>query len=320
MWVFACLVKGVKVMERQRQKGRLPATVQLYDEVVTRWWATFGFQLKPGGHALLQDPNDNSIFGAIYQCDSGTTTSDIKPPKIVIAFRGTMIGKATVKKDIKDDIKCFFNTLHTSPRIFLGFKAVKSIVDEFGCSGVWLTGHSLGAAMALVIGRKMVLEKSYYLETYLFNPPFPAAMRVGKLIYNLVNKIKTRLLTRASKHAKKIVGEEDINNLSEWFPCLFINESDWICRKYGRHFEELKKKEASGYERTVAIMNSCRSLISNLILGTDSEPSHLIPSAHLITNSTDGEGVMGAHSLSQWWNPNRQQLRYKLYHFSCMQG
>ncbi|KAL0005620.1 hypothetical protein SO802_013181 [Lithocarpus litseifolius] len=57
-------------------------------------------------------------------------------------------------------------------RFVLAMGTVKEIVSSAGATpNLWLAGHSLGAGMALGVGKNMT-KLGHNLETYLFNPPF----------------------------------------------------------------------------------------------------------------------------------------------------
>ncbi|XP_019200253.1 PREDICTED: GDSL esterase/lipase At4g10955-like [Ipomoea nil] len=303
MVVAASLIKAVTDLETERQKG---GQLCLSDESVSQRWSIYGFDLS--GDMVLRDPHDNSIFGAIFHRKS---TGD-PPPKFAIAFRGTMLRKATAMEDIVNDCDYIFNGLHESTRVDMGLTAVKILLENVSENGVWLTGHSLGAAIALTIGRTLVLSMNTYLDTYLFNPPIKSLLdcRAG---VKVKNSLKSVIIARSDK---KIVSMDDIVALSKWIPNLFINEFDWFCNDYVSHFEFIKKMEDSGpagEEDWTVAMNSLRSLVSNLF-GNYSQPSYLIPSAHLTINSRHpAEGSMEAHRLRQWLNSELQQLRHRRY-------
>lgn len=339
MSMVACLIKGVNVLEKMRRGNRRKSKKDgdevvgwwCNDERVHQWWTSYGYKLKQ----LLQlgdddEKDDKSIFGAIYEWNprplNNPHAGDL--PAFVIAFRGTIIGKATVKEDFQNNIKVVLNSIHNSARVEKGLKAVRGILSAAAGGGgvVWLAGYSLGAAIALAIGRNLVLKEGLYLQTYLYNPPFPShEIKLVKTATDIF--IKATLVSIADKLGKKkMVQEEDITALSKWRPHLFINKHDWICKEYGRHFEDMKKKteEASAGWRSdkklEMAMNSKRSLISGIVFRKDSEPSHLIPSAHLVTNLKRSEGlnIKEPHKLRQWWKPDMQNLDYKSYHFSML--
>nr|GMD07833.1 GDSL esterase/lipase At4g10955-like [Ipomoea batatas]GME16085.1 GDSL esterase/lipase At4g10955-like [Ipomoea batatas] len=300
MVVTAGLVKAVSELQKQHQKG---GELCLEDVSVSQLWKEYGFDLD--ANSVLIDPHDGSIFGAIFIRRSSTGAGD-PLPKVVIAFRGTMLQKATFKEDMANNWGCIFNGLHESTRVILGLTAVKAILGNVAEDGVWLAGHSLGAAIALAIGRNLVLSMHLYLETYLFNPPMISLLDCN-------SPIKSGLVGLSSTLDKKLVNMDEILVLSEWIPHLFINEFDWICNDFLTHFESLNEMEFSGgdvEENWMVKMNSFRTLVWNLLGNNKPQPPYLIPSAHLTINSKQPEGSMGSHRLRQWLNPELQQLRH----------
>ncbi|XP_031095315.1 GDSL esterase/lipase At4g10955-like [Ipomoea triloba] len=123
--VAACLVEGVYSREEERQQcchggdsgGALASSA---------WWESFGFQLNQ----VLIDDKDKSIFGAVYelklwsqaqaQAQAQVEVGKPQPPKLVIAFRGTLIEKRSWLQDFRLDRHIVQNTLHNSNRFLDG--------------------------------------------------------------------------------------------------------------------------------------------------------------------------------------------------------
>ncbi|XP_031095313.1 GDSL esterase/lipase At4g10955-like [Ipomoea triloba] len=321
--VAASLVKGVYIHEQDRQQcchggdgGGAVAT--------SRWWESFGFQLKQE----LVDEKDKSIFGAVYELKSSSCqaqaqaqTQAYKPPKLVIAFRGTLIKKKRLVQDFRLDHRIIQRTLHKSDRVRDGLQAVHTAVSKVGAENVWLAGHSLGSSIALLVGRNMV-KMGYCLETYLFNPPFVSVptqiIKNPKLqegIRLAHTAVKAGMAVAMSIVNKKIVEDnnEEFSLLSPWIPYLFINPSDPICAEYLEYFQHRERMVAAAGEiGRLAAQNSVRCMVANA-MGKDCKPSHLIPSAYLTIN-LNGSPVSEweAHKLSQWWHPDLK-LDHKLY-------
>ncbi|KAL0447753.1 UNVERIFIED_CONTAM: GDSL esterase/lipase [Sesamum latifolium] len=144
--VAACLVQSVYVLERDRQEKREGSQA-----LAPRWWRSFDFQL----HTQLNDDADSCVFGAIYQFNSTNSDGNDSAPRYVIAFRGTITKGDAFTRDLELDIHIVRNGLHQTSRFEIGMQAVRHIVATYGSSNVWLTGHSLGAAMALLAGKNM---------------------------------------------------------------------------------------------------------------------------------------------------------------------
>ena len=104
--------------------------------------------------------------------------------------------------------------------------AVNNIVHETGAKNVWLVGHSLGSAIALLVGKKMA-RASFPLETYVFNPPFMSlSERNLKTNYHILKSVLKACIAGILKG-----GDEDdqFRKLCTWIPKLFVNVDDFIC-------------------------------------------------------------------------------------------
>ncbi|XP_010668097.1 GDSL esterase/lipase At4g10955-like [Beta vulgaris subsp. vulgaris] len=155
---MACLIKGVYIAQIDRQENRREDK-----QIAPTWWEAFHFKCIK----VLEDDVDSSIFGAVFEYMG----HQIESPKYVIAIRGTMINSRTAIRDVYMDAKIALNELSHSSRCELALKAVEGMIGSTHHTNVWLAGHSLGASIALQTGRDMA-KRGYYLETYLFNPPF----------------------------------------------------------------------------------------------------------------------------------------------------
>ncbi|XVF31070.1 hypothetical protein REPUB_Repub16aG0113700 [Reevesia pubescens] len=194
-------------------------------------------------------------------------------------------------------------------------KAVRDMVATVGSSDVWLAGHSLGAAMAMLAGKTMA-KAGDFLEAYLFNPPF-VSPPIGRIEEK---KVRHGLrfagtLIKAGLAFAAAVNDDDSDSrngngnsfaaMSGWIPCLFVNQADPICSEYIGYFEHMKKLEDCGAGR-IARLSSQHSL-SHLFMNAvgmkgveTSEPLHLLPSANLTVNLNSS----GGHHLCQWWRPD----------------
>ncbi|KAK2425856.1 hypothetical protein P8452_40626 [Trifolium repens] len=326
--VASSLVKGVYVLEKDRQKQR-----EGPDSLACRWWEFFHFQLLD----TLIDDVDSSIFGAIYEfkpqpsmCNSTLHRS----PRYVIAFRGTLFKLESFIRDIELDLEIFKHGLHGTSRSKIATKTVSNMVASFGGNGsnIWLAGHSLGSSIALHAGKTMA-KRGIFIESFLFNPPFPS-IPLGQIIKSEKAKQVARFsgsLIRAGLGAmnsnKKRSSCDSFVALSAWIPNLFVNPSDFICSKYVGYFEHRRKMEKSGFGsiEKIATQTSISSHFMSAI-GKKSEPLHLIPSAILTVNLTPPphnimeacriRQFLEAHRIQQWWKPDLQ-LESKPHKYKC---
>ncbi|MBA0671587.1 hypothetical protein Goklo_024281 [Gossypium klotzschianum] len=162
--VSASLVEGVYMLEEDRQARRGGSQC-----VAPPWWEFFSFKVV---NALVDD-NDKSIFGAIFEYKPSAYSYHLsmdRSPRYVIAFRGTLFKLESFARDLKLDIDIIRNGLHHTGHFRTAIKAVLDLVSVVGSSKVWLTGHSLGAAMAMLA--KKMAKRGNFLEAFLFNPPY----------------------------------------------------------------------------------------------------------------------------------------------------
>lgn len=318
MSVAASLVQGVYILERDRQERRLGP-----DALAPPWWTFLHFRLfRP-----LVDDVDSSIFGAIYEYKPPPASlckdTLYRSPRYVIAFRGTLTKAGSVSRDIELDIQFVRNGLHRSSRSDIAIQAARNMVAAVGDSNVWLAGHSLGSAMAMLTGKRLA-KNDMFVESFLFNPPFISAPIERIKDKNLKHGIRiagsliTAGLTIAmkSKQQQKDVSSDELDPfaaLSSWVPSLFVNPSDHLCSEYIGYFQHRDKMEqiGAGHIERLATQNSIGGLLMSA-LGKDSEALHLIPSAALTVNRTPSRYFRDAHGIHQWWKPH-SRLEHKLY-------
>ncbi|KAG6636568.1 GDSL esterase/lipase At4g10955-like isoform X1 [Carya illinoinensis] len=314
--VAASLVKGVYILEWDRQEK-----LQGPHALAPPWWEFFQFQLL----RHLVDDADFSIFGAIYEFKplaSYYNYSGDGSPRYVIAFRGTLPKPGSLSRDLELDLHLMKNGLHLTSRFETAMKAVQNMVAAAGASNVWLAGHSLGSAMAMLAGKTMA-KTGIFLESFLFNPPFFSAplerIKDKKVKHGLriASSVITAGLTLAmtAKHQRNLAAEDPFATLCAWTPRLFVNPADPVCSEYIGYFEHRKKMEemGAGIIERLATQNSIGSLLMNA-MGMEAEPLHLIPSASLTINLTPSRGFRQAHGIHHWWGPDLR-LRSELYKY-----
>lgn len=301
--VAANLVQGVYILERDRQAKRQGPHAR-----APPLWESIHFRLR----RHLVDDADCSIFGAVYEFnppESHCNRSLDGNPRYVIAFRGTLKEAGSFFRDVELDLAVFWNELHLRSRFKIAMQSVQGYVSEAGHSNVWLAGHSLGSAIAMLAGKTMAKTR-IFLESFLFNPPF-ISVPIERFIEDerlkqclgIAKSVITAGLTVAMKTEHQRNTEEDeFAALSAWVPCLFVNRRDFICSEYIGYFDRRKNMEeigAGGIGR-LATQNSIRGLLMDAPGKEDSEPLHLIPSARLTINPTPSQDFNEAHGLEQW--------------------
>ncbi|KAI8568826.1 hypothetical protein RHMOL_Rhmol02G0230400 [Rhododendron molle] len=302
--VAASLVQGVYSLEHDRLEKR-----QWHQALAPLWGDFFNFKLIRS----LVDNVNHSIFGAIYEFKSpppyGHRYNPRQcPPRYVVALRGTMTKWEAMSRDLTLDVKVIRNTLERSPRFQLAMQAVHETVSRAGAENMWLAGHSLGSAMALLAGKNMA-KMGFYLETYLFNPPFIAVpiemmtkTQILKHGVGVTRSVMTAVVATAldGLHQRPCMGDW-FAMLSGWVPNLFVNPFDPISTGYVGYFEHREWMAEIGAAAAAIERIAARNTISGAC-----QPLHLLPSANLTTNASPRLDFRHAHGLEQWWRPNIQ--------------
>lgn len=315
--VAACLVQSVYILERDRQENR-----QGHDALAPPWWEFLHFEPV---HVLVDDV-DSSIFGAIFEFmppASAQNSTAVIAPKYVVAYRGTITKKDSVNRDLSLDLHLVRNGLHQTSRSKIAIQAVQNVISvAAGSSNIWLSGHSLGAAIATVAG-KNAAKSGVLLETYLFNPPFVSAPiekikdEEVKHSIRIVGSLITAGLSVALRGlgARPNLEEDPFSVLSSWFPDIFVHPDDPICSEYIGYFQHRKRMDemGAGVIEKLATQNSIGGLLWSAI-GKESDPLHLLPSASLTVNMSPCD-FKKAHALHQWWkldlHLHTRQYRYE---------
>ncbi|KAJ9172228.1 hypothetical protein P3X46_015493 [Hevea brasiliensis] len=307
--IAASLVEGVYILEHDRQRNR-----QGPQSLAPPWWEFFHFQLN---HLLIDV--DGSIFGAVYEFKYFAYHSAQNAPRFVVAFRGTIIKRGSILRDFELDLLCLCNELHRSSRFQLAGQALQNIVALAGPTNVWLAGHSLGSAIALLGGKKMA-TMGIPIESYLFNPPLLSSpieiIKNQKLkhgIHFTSSMVKAGLAVALKGNHQRSQQEDPFVALSTWLPYLFVNPADPICSKYIGYFVQKNGMEGTGTGKFERLLAAGSKLLG--APGRDSEPSHLIPSACLTINLSESPSFKQAHGIHQWWNPNLK-FQSELHKFS----
>lgn len=304
---MACLVKGTYVMENDRNKCR-----EYNDaELAPAWWQAFGFA-RVFTFVNDSDPTEVFTYGAVFKL---VVPSPRHPsaPEYVVAFRGTMLCHPKFMEELVQDFWVLFNALTDYTR----FKRTYPEVDAFmtKSDSVWLAGHSLGASMALVIGRNQMLEEGRNFPTFLFNPPHvsPAPIIVEEckaLVYTVSFMLKFGLANMMPGYHQRT--KQLFQQLAPWVPELFVNPYDTICQGFIDYFRQRQiiYEEHPRFAKTAARVSYRDMLVS---MFKDKVQPHLLPSASLSRSCT---GKEEAHNLHQWWKSD-SELRLKTTRYIC---
>lgn len=306
--VAASLVAGVYGLEKDRQESR-----DAKNALAPPWWEFFHFRLlRP-----LVDDADRSIFGAIfeYRPNSSNPNPPRGNPNYVIAFRGTLTKRDSLTRDLELDIHLVQHGLHKTTRGQLAIQVVRDTVASSQRKNVWLAGHSLGAAMAILAGKEMATTGTF-LKTFLFNPPFfsPPIERIKDERVKHGIRFAGSVITAGLAFAMSVKqphqtsrSVETFSSLSKWVPNLCVNPGDYICSEYIGYFQHREKMEQLGVGaiEKLATQHSLGGLVMTAF-GKEAEPLHLLPSACLTVNRAPAQDLKKAHGLLQWWQPESE--------------
>lgn len=302
--VMACFIQAAYLLELDRQEKRDGDAA-----LAPKWWKPFKYKVVEE----LVDERDESIFGARLEWDRYAAFSDLlvvrpsKAPKAIIALRGTLLRAATIKRDIQDDLRILtMEDLSGSCRFHRTLEAVRTAVKKYGSSEVCMAGHSLGAGLALQVGKALTFE-GIFVESHLFNPPsvsLPMGLRsIGDkfgLMWNAVKGVTRAIIPSKKKGNKELEGldkqSEDVaeadsvnicQQIQKWVPHLYVNNSDYICCYYSDSCK--KRKNCDGdEEKSMEVMPE--------VSGMDRV------AAKLYVISKGPMKFSEAHGIQQWWS------------------
>ncbi|KAF8748067.1 hypothetical protein HU200_013067 [Digitaria exilis] len=329
--IIACLVEGTYVLESERAKSSEADDDDDSDNdsdkpLAPAWWESFGFRL----------------FREL-KCACGCALCKIRR-HIIEAKRPRFICGAIFERFVAPSRWCSTRTTTAADSAMRAKRSGNSSTPP-AAAAVWLAGHSLGASIALDVGRAIIMganrEVNMLPTTFLFNPPqvslSPAAvisiisdkLHMGEAVKNglhtVSNILKHGLGEVLRTHKNNM--DEQFEQLSPWVPNLYVHQRDIICKGFIDYFEQrerIKEKlphvAASGAE--LSFRDMFRSVLGGqkqCSVGCSSQQSSaadLLPSATLWKNeSPDGN----AHALRQWWQPQGPELvlSHKSYKWSA---
>lgn len=351
--IAACVVNGTYATESDEYMNRMHTG----EALAPAWWKSFSFRrlktLRYECECLLCETKTRllssssgahrpcSIYGAILEHvppAAGALRDHPSAPRYIVAFRETILRRHqqhqqhqyeqqhqhTVFCDMHLNLRILVNKQHGCGRFRDARKEVGRLLDSVADgshvapAAVWLVGHSLGASIALNVGRDMP-TKGCYLPTFLFNPPqvslapsmLPQALpRVAKrVVYPTSYAVKAALGSTVLKRQERDM-EALFQTLAPWVPELYVHERDIVCQGFIDYFEQRQKM--LDRLRPVAEVAMKLSLRDMLISFHSTEPAesgdgervrpHLLPSARLWKNSS----YHYAHGLEQWWKPDSE--------------
>jgi hypothetical protein len=303
--VMACFIQAVYLLELDRQdmKGE-------EDGLAPKWWRPFKYKVTQ----TLVDERDGSIYGAMLEWDRSSALSDfilMRPsgaPRAVLALRGTLLQKPTMKRDLQDDLRFLvWESLKGSVRFVGALAALKSAVEKFGSANVCVAGHSLGAGFALQVCKELA-KHGVFVECHLFNPPSVSlAMGVRTMSEKasyLWKKVKGSLPFKEDTTPPLETAKADASDKKrlraekKWVPHLYVNNSDYICCHYNAPSCSSTTTDGASNEQQQQ-QRKASEIAGDVV-------------AKLFVTSKGPQKFLEAHGLQQWWSDG-MELQLALY-------
>ncbi|XP_024541390.1 GDSL esterase/lipase At4g10955 isoform X1 [Selaginella moellendorffii] len=294
--ILACLVSSVYSLQHDRSKNYTGTPQAL----APPWWTSFNYELLD----VILGNDKLRINGAVFVWNYKNHWKPARAPMVVLALRGT----DSLTSDYIVDFKIANQELYKTGRFTAAYNALRNAVAWHGKDNVCITGHSLGAAVALSAAR-MMASHGQFVEAHLFNPPFssstaPYKSLFGAETYSNLQEVYTvakagfvNLLVDAAKRRES---EAEFAALGSWYPDMYVHPSDPVCSGFLEHFKNYQYMLQGKYARLAMPHESIRGVLCS----SKAKPHHLIPSARLHVPADEGKAASArdAHSLTQWWS------------------
>ena len=235
-------------------------------------------------------------------------------PALAILLRGTIPIKPV---DIIADLRLGAQELNKSSRVLRTVRMVVQVVGRYlrenpnRQNDICLAGHSLGAAIALVIGGTLYATYGVDIDTHLFNPPLVTVVdvltgrarldgfdendHVAELEVNFEDL--KQVFVNKFPESDEIADEwEQVQKLKDWVPQLYLNPGDLVCRL----FIEFYKSQQGQKLEVARDLISYQGLLSRLFGREAKYFKDVVPSADLHISTWKEEDPRLAHSLRQW--------------------
>ncbi|KAG0625358.1 hypothetical protein M758_2G048300 [Ceratodon purpureus] len=282
-------------------------------------------------------------------------------PHLVIALRGTL---PYLSKDYKDDIRISGEILLESERVKECLILIEKVIQEFlstpgrSKDEICLAGHSLGAGIALLVGKHLAASGTN-IDTHLFAPPLLTLASIARdLLHHpsgVTNELQDRLfftkltdrmkesgvgvvVTDEEKHSgvgtigdaivetfgKRSLDQEwkEFQKLRDWVPHFYLNRNDIVCVHYITYYEEQVDRQVAATRHNIDI--SEQGIITRFFGGDAKYINNVVPSANLyISKFSEEKDLMGhlmAHSLMQWHRFTNADIMLKEFQARLLTG
>ncbi|XP_024382415.1 GDSL esterase/lipase At4g10955 [Physcomitrium patens] len=252
-------------------------------------------------------------------------------PDLAIVLRGTI---PTLIWDILADLKIAVETLNKSARVLDTVEIILEVVKDFRNQNpngkICIAGHSLGAAIALIVGGLLHSAHDIKIDTHLFNPPLMTVVDVinGKAIPkpkapenvegdDLVPALEVKfsqLKDLLVRNKSALHNEwEQFKKLQNWVPHFYLNPGDAICYQYIKFYRQGRCVE------NPTDLISPQAVLSGLFTPNAKYFNDAVPSADVYVSTWKQEKRRLAHSLRQWhkYTPEHIKLEFRRARLLC---
>ncbi|KAG0632062.1 hypothetical protein M758_1G301300 [Ceratodon purpureus] len=238
-----------------------------------------------------------------------------KAPGLAIVLRGTI---PTRSMDLLDDLRIGMHALNQSDRVLdtvrLIVQVVKSFQTRYPNESICMAGHSLGAAIGLIVGGTLYSTYGINIDTRLFNPPLVTVVNVlsGRVrptapadFYgdNHVPELEVdfgelkRVFVQSYGNQAAMNDEwAQFEKLRDWVPHLYLNPGDPFCFRY---IEFYKAQQGQPFITPEGVMSS-QGVLSGLFHQNATLFKNVVPSADLHISNWQSHGNWPSYSNSEW--------------------
>ncbi|XP_024388410.1 GDSL esterase/lipase At4g10955 [Physcomitrium patens] len=235
-----------------------------------------------------------------------------RAPELAIVLRGTI---PTRDLDLLADLRIGVESLNKSGRVLRTVELILQVVEKFRKEKpngeICMAGHSLGAAIALIVGGFLYSTHGINIDTHLFNPPlmtlvdvlsggafprptapanFEGADHVPELEVGFTQLKDALVGNQSAVHNEW----EQFQKLQHWVPHFYLNPGDPFCYRYIEFYKPGKRV------RTPRDVISPQGVLSGLFTPNATYFKNVVPSADVHVSTWKKESLRLAHSLRQW--------------------
>lgn len=190
-----------------------------------------------------QYPGELKYLGLAFLRKRINHSDNPNAPDLAIVLRGTIpTNLADLEADWKIGIQKFDHTHRVVRTSELILQVVKKFRKDYPGKQICMAGHSLGAAIALIVGGCLYSSTHKIdIETHLFNPPLLTLVDVANWGVPTAPEDTCRFKLNFSVIKEALIGNkaatinkewEQFQRLQHWVPKLHLNPGDPICREF----------------------------------------------------------------------------------------